>query len=201
MRTFYIAAAIFTVFVIWLLNKPIPKREQVARAFTDAEIEYLEKSFDYAMDNTPKGEYLDWSVAAVNGRIAAGEEYTSKRNSECRRYVEVARTYEAQKVDSGIACKRQGDKEGWCRIHEGNPETCALEVPESILKKRMRYAIMTGNQTIDRLLSTRIGIDTDGMIPHVPGIKTPYIGPIDTPDIDIQPGDLRPPMPWDANQQ
>ncbi|MDX2072950.1 MAG: hypothetical protein SFX19_01140 [Alphaproteobacteria bacterium] len=198
MRTFYITLAIIVAWVTWQLNKPITRAPQVARAFTDSEIDYLEKTFDYAMDNLKEGEYQDWSVAAVNGRISVGKHYVSKQKADCRHYVEVARTHDAQKVESGVACKRQG-KAGWCRVHGDNPQSCALEKLESPLKKRARFAILQGNQVIDDLLGTSVGVNTDGMVPHTPNLSAPSVNTpqFERPDIDSS--DFRPPMPWDKN--
>ena len=196
MRTFYITLLVLLGLVAWLLNKPIAKQAQVARSFSDSEIEYLEKNFNYAMENARAGEYSDWSVAAVNGRIAAGAPYRSKQKAACREYVEVARTYDAQKVESGVACKRQG-KDGWCRIPKGNPESCALEVMESSLKKRARFAILAGSQAIDSVMGMRVNMSTDGLVPNAPSISTPSLHAPDINTPDIEPGDFRPPMPWD----
>ncbi len=198
MRTFLIATVLFLAFIGWLLHKPIPKQVPVARAFTDAEVAYLEKSFDYAMDTLDEGQYLDWSTAGVNGRIAVGKPYTSKQKAICRNYIEVARTHDAQKVDSSIACKRQG-KDGWCRVHGDNPQSCALETEESTLKKRARFAILQGSQTIDQLMGTRVGIDTSGLTPHIPKAYVPSIHAPDIQTPDLEPSDFRPPMPWDKN--
>lgn len=158
MRTFYIATAVFVLLVAWLLHKPIPKQAQVARAFTDAEVEYLEKTFDYAMESLKAGEHMDWSAAAVNGRISVGKEYTSAQKIQCRNYIEIARTYDAQKVESGIACKRVG-KDGWCRLNPDDAQSCALEVAESSLIKRGRFSILQGNQMIDTLMGTRVDMN------------------------------------------
>lgn len=202
MRTFYIASALFVLLIVWLLNKPIAHQRQVAREFTDSEIAYLEKSFDYAMDMLKPGEHMDWSVAAVNGRVSAGKEYTSTQKANCRQYVEISRTYEAQKVDSGIACKRVG-KDGWCRIHGTNPPSCALEITESTLKKRSRFAILRGTQIIDDLLGTSIGVDSNSLMPSAPRVHAdiPSVGRPSISKPDIEPGDLRPPMPWDPGEQ
>lgn len=202
MRTFYITLAIVVAWVAWQLNKPIPKKQQVARAFTDAEVEYLEKTFDYAMDNLKAGEHMDWSAAAVNGRIAAGAPYTSKQKADCRNYVEVARTYNAQKVESGIACKRSG-KEGWCRLHMNDAESCALEVAESSLIKRARFAILQGNQIIDKMMGTRVEMDTNGLVPSMPSVRTPDMPSVEMPHIE-QPDAARTIhsiLPWNNPKQ
>lgn len=196
MRTFYITLALVVCWVAWQLHKPIPKQAQYAREFTDSEIEYLERSFDYAMDNLKSGEQFDWSTAGVNGRIAVGDEYQSKQKATCRNYIEIARTYDSQKIDSGIACKRD-DEDGWCRLHIGNAESCALEVAESPYAKRMRYAILQGNQILDEVMATRVHVDTSKLIPKAPHITVPSIGPIDVPHPDLGDISLRPPLPWD----
>jgi hypothetical protein len=201
MRTFYIALTIFVLLVAWLLNKPIPKQASVVRAFNSAEIEYLEKSFDHAMDNLKPGEFLDWSAAGVNGRISAGDEYHSQRKAQCRPYIEVSRTYQAQKVESAVACKRAG-KEGWCRIYGDNPQSCALEKPESVLVKQARFSILQGEQVIDAATAAAMGLDPSAMMPEMPSVNAPEmpgVGMPGLPGIDIEPGDLRPPMPWDKN--
>lgn len=202
MRTFVIALALVGLFVVWLLNKPIPQKTQVARAFTDSEIEYLEKSFDYAMDTLEDGQTYDWSVAAVNGRISAGKTYQSKQKATCRPFAEVARTHSAQKVDAGAACKRVG-REGWCRVYGENPQSCALEKQEAMLTKRTRFAIMQGTQMLDSAASTILGIDPGSMLPNAPHVSSPdmpYVGPIGAPSLDLEPRDFRPPMPWDPKQ-
>jgi hypothetical protein len=204
MRTFYIATALFTLFVLWLLNKPIPKQQPVARAFNGAEIDYLEKSFDYAMDTLKEGEYLDWSAAAVNGRISVGKVYESGKKATCRKYVEVARTYDAQKVDAGVACKRVG-KDGWCRVHGENPQSCALEVAESSIMKQSRYAILQGSQMLDAAMAKTMGIDVKGMTPSAPQVGRPGVPSLgQMPEFqkpEFEPGDFRPPMPWDPAEQ
>lgn len=200
MRTFYIALLLVALWVVWMLNKPIPQKARIAREFTDAEIEYLEKSFDYAMETLEDGKYFDWQAAAVNGRISAGKAYESSQKATCRPYVEIARTFDAQKVDSGIGCKRS-NKEGWCRVHGENPQSCALEVQESMLTKRARFAIMQGTQMLDNTVSSVMGIDPASMLPKAPHMRMPSmpnVGPIDTPSApDFDTRDLRPPMPWD----
>ncbi len=202
MRTFYIASSLFILLILWLVNKPIESNQQIAREFQDAEISYREKSFDYSMDNLKSGQFHDWAVAGVNGRIAAGDLYTSKQKISCRNYVEVSRTHEAQKVESGIACKR-ADKSGWCRVKIGDPESCALENTESALAKRLRFSIMQGNQTIDNATGKHVNINSNNLTPSAPtNITIPSLGPlpeIKSPDFD--PADLRPPMPWDSNQK
>lgn len=202
MKTFYIASALFILFIAYLLNKPIENKGDVARAFSDSEILYLERVFDYAMNNLKAGESMDWKITATNGRITAGESYESTQGANCRNFVEVSRTQTAQKVDSGVACQRAGN-DGWCRVYGDNPKSCALEVAESMVRKKARYAILTGIQTIDSVLGTRVGgVDTSGLNPTVPPINRPSLGKlpdIDTPD--IKPSDLRPPMPWDASEQ
>lgn len=203
MKTFYIALALFILFVAWLLNKPIPRKPQVARAFTAAEIDYLEKSFDYAMDNLKEGEYLDWSAAAVNGRISVGKTYTSSQKATCRPYVEVARTTTSQKVEHALACKRTG-KDGWCRVYGENPPSCALEEPESFITKQTRFAILQGNQMIDSAMGKIMGIDPKSMLPKMPSVDMPDMPGIGTlPDVslpDIDPGDFRPSLPWDSKK-
>lgn len=197
MRTFYITIAIVLLWVTWQLHRPIPKQAQVARAFTDSEIDYLEKSFDYAMDNVKAGGHLDWSAAGVNGRIAAGNPYQSTQKARCRNYIEISRTFDAQKVDSGIACKRSG-KDGWCRVHGKDPQSCALEVAESSAIKRARFAILQGNQMIDDGMSKRLNIDTSRLIPSMPDVSAPNMPSFDMPDFEKPDISLRPPMPWDS---
>jgi len=197
MRTFYIALTVFILIVAWLLNKPIPKKPQVERAFTAAEIDYLEKTFDYAMETLGEGEYLDWSAAGVNGRISVSKQFDSSRGAQCRKYVEVARTYKAQKVESALACKRSG-KDGWCRVYGENPPSCALEVQESMLAKQTRYAILQGEQIIDEATRDAMNIDPSKMLPslpkmHMPAMPSLGIPEVETPDMPS----LRPPMPWD----
>lgn len=199
MRTFYIATAIFLLFIAWLLHKPIPRAPQVAREFTDSEIEYLEKTFDYAMETLKAGEHMDWSVAAVNGRISAGKEYVSTQKASCRNYIEIARTYDAQKVESGIACKRVG-KDGWCRLNPDNAQSCALEVAESSLAKRGRFAILQGSQMIDQLMGKRIDVDGSRLVPHAPSVGLPAVNAPHMQKPDIEPGDFRPPLPWDPEK-
>lgn len=203
MRTFYIASALFVLFIAYLLQKPIPKQQQVARSFSASEIDYLEKSFDYAMDSLKEGEFLDWSAAAVNGRISVGNAYESRKGATCRQYVEVARTHDAQKVTGGIACKRQG-KDGWCRIQDQHaPQSCALEVMESSVAKQSRYAILRGSQMLDQAWSKVTGVDVKGMLPNAPHIKAPGMPDVTAPDVsmpDFEPGDFRPPMPWDPQK-
>jgi len=199
MRTFYIALSVFILCVAWLLHKPIPRKAPVAREFTDSEIEYLEKSFDYAMDNMKQGEYLDWSAAAVNGRISVGNVYQSKQKATCRNYIEIARTYEAQKVESGIACKRTS-KDGWCRLKVNDAESCALELVESPITKRSRFAILQGSQIIDDLLGTGINADKERLSPHAPSGSMPTLGPVGISKPDLEPSDFRPPMPWDPSK-
>lgn len=203
MKVFYVLLALLALWVYSLLNKPIPKQQQVARAFTATEIDYLEQSFYYAMDTLKEGEYLDWSAAAVNGRITVGKPYESGKKALCRPYVEVARTYDAQKVDNGIACKRVG-KEGWCRVHGENPQSCALETEESTITKQARYTILRGTQILDEGVAKLMGIDAKGMVPNAPNVNVrgmPSIGQVpefQTPD--FEPRDFRPPMPWDPPQ-
>lgn len=198
MKTFYISVAIFIALVAWLLNKPIPKQAQVARAFTDAEVIYIDKSFDYAMDNLKEGEHADWSTAGVNGRISVGQLFKSKLKADCRNYVEIARTYDAQKTESGVACKRH-DEEGWCRLPTKVPQSCALEVTESSITKRTRYAIMQGSQMIDRALGTSVNVSNDHLAPPVPTV--PSIGglpEVHAPDIST---DVHLPAPWEWDKK
>ncbi len=204
MRTFYIATTVFVLFIAWLLHEPIPRAPQVARAFTDAEIDYLEKSFDYAMDMLNAGDHMDWSIAAVNGRISAGKQYTSTQKANCRNYIEIARTYDAQKVESGIACKRSG-KDGWCRLNANDAQSCALEVAESSIIKRSRFAILQGTQILDEAMGNAMSIDPKAMLPTMPHIRTPdmpNMPSIETPHIekpDIS-GAVHSILPWNNSK-
>lgn len=200
MRTFYISVAVFIAIVAWLLNKPIPKQSQVARAFTDAEVEYIEKSFDYAMDTLKPDEHFDWSVAGVNARISASSSFVSSQKADCRYYVEVMRTADDQRTENGIACKRT-DEDGWCRVVGDNvPQSCALEKTASQEAKRARFAIMQGVQVVDEMLGGNVSVSGDGLAPSRPGgISGPGFSPVEKPD--LKPSDFRPPMFWEKEKQ
>lgn len=199
MRTFYISLAIFIALVAWLLHKPIPEPAQGARALTDSEVLYVEKTFNYAMDNLKQGEHMDWSVAGINGRISVGKLYQSKMKVECRNYVEIARSYVAQNTEAGIACRRQGN-EGWCRLGPNVPQSCALEVMESSFSKSMRFAAMQGSHMIDSALGTNVNVGSDGLAPPTPTISGIGGGlpDVNMPDVG---GDVHVPAPWEWDKK
>lgn len=199
MRIFYISLTIFVLIVAWLLNKPIPKQPVVARAFTDAEVEYIEKSFDYAMETLKDGDAFDWSAAGVNARISASAIFLSNQKADCRHYVEIMRTADSQRTEKGLACKRSGEQ-GWCRLSYDVPQSCALEKTDSQLAKRARFSIMQGAQMIDGLLGNDVSMGNGGLAP-----SSPTIDPINTgrPNVEkpkVTPHDFHPPMPWEKSK-
>ena len=205
MRTFYISLGLFLILLIWLLNKPIAHQAREFHGFNAPELHYLERNFDYAMDNLPAGKHYDWKTASVTGRIAASEPFESKAKATCRAYTEVYVTSKRQGLTKGYGCKRQG-KDGWCRLDAQDVQSCALEELEWSVSKRARIAMMQGGQLVDQTTGMvkreagQLANDVNNLhgpsVPDAPDISMPSF---EMPDIDLK--DFRPPMPWDSEKK
>ncbi len=93
---------------------------------SDAERDYYDQIFGYAMDNTTAGENYHWASYSGQGDIHVDAVFVSKSGVPCRPYSE---TFTVQNVGGsyhGTACKRQG-ADGWCRLKPTNANTCAME--------------------------------------------------------------------------
>lgn len=110
-----------------------------AAGLSDAEQEYYEKVFDYAMGTVKPGETYKWESYGGKGEIAPGENFVSKSKAVCRNFTESYAIGGKQGKADGIACRREG-REGWCRLKEGNALTCALEETASDMQKRLKDA-------------------------------------------------------------
>ena len=205
MRTFFISLGLFLLLLVWLLNKPIERQAREFRGFSAPELQYLERTFDYAMDNLPASKHYDWQTSSVTGRIAASEPFESQAKSICRAYTEVYVTSKRQGLTKGYGCKRQG-KDGWCRLDAQDVQSCALEDLEWSVSKRARIAMMQGGQMIDQATgmvsseANQLANDARNIhgpsIPDAPNVSMPSFS---APDIDLK--DFRPPMPWDPEKK
>lgn len=111
--------------------EPAPSHQGHSGSLTAAEQQYYLTMFDYTMDNVQPGHSQSWSTHSANGRITVEEPFLSKSKSNCRRYTESIAFANKQHASQGVACKRQGDN-GWCRLKENGPLTCAMESRVSV---------------------------------------------------------------------
>jgi hypothetical protein len=97
----------------------------------DAEREYYDKSFDYALETLKDDGVYEWRTATANGVIRAGKRFISKSKSTCRSFSE---SYTLGKYSGGMkgfGCKREG-KDGWCKLRESSMLSCAFEPPQTV---------------------------------------------------------------------
>lgn len=118
--------------------------ENLIKAMDSAERSYYFQMFDYSMSNAKAGEKREWKSYNSSGQFVAEVPFVSSSNATCRKYREtmVSGKYNAE-VKNGVACKRVG-REGWCRLKEGDMQSCALEPP----RDGVEGAIDSANQLI-----------------------------------------------------
>lgn len=102
---------------------------------TESEQKYYDTIFSYVMENTPPDGTYSWQQNTSSGTLRAGDRFTSKSKSLCRKYTEAFNINGHKGTAEGYGCRRADeDNEGsWCRLHEGNVLTCALEQPQDFL--------------------------------------------------------------------
>ncbi len=112
--------------------------------------EYYAKVFNYVMDNVKEDQAFNWDAKTGKGTITAGKEYISKSKSLCRDFTETYEIGEKKGEIKASACKRDGNN-GWCRITDENPHTCALEEPKGFIDsvtQDVDSALGKGNEMI-----------------------------------------------------
>ncbi len=120
-------------YMVWFAMKPkgiAVSPFATSGDLTDADREYRTKMFDYALDSVAAGQTYTWTSPSAQATIKVEDYYTSKSQSDCRKYAEVYIVGKEQYNAAGTACRRNGNS-GWCRIPAGGAETCALESPRN----------------------------------------------------------------------
>jgi hypothetical protein len=96
----------------------------------DAESNYYEDIFSYAMETVPNGKSYQWQTASgASGTLLIQAEFPSKSSTTCRPYAESFVIAGQEGTASGYGCRRVG-REGWCRILQTRDApvlSCALE--------------------------------------------------------------------------
>lgn len=107
--------------------------------------EYYNLSFSYAMDSTLTDDFYEWRTATAEGKIRPGQRFANNEGHTCRPFAETFKVGKMLGQASGFGCKRQGEN-GWCKLHDGNMLTCALDKQEGMLDKIGREATSAGQR-------------------------------------------------------
>jgi hypothetical protein len=198
MRTFWISLFLFICFIVWLLNKPIEHKLGHFTGFSSAELNYIDQTFNYSMDQAKPNEQIDWSTSTVNGRIVLTQEFKSKSGSTCRAYTETYRTTQYEQILKGYGCKRSED-EGWCRLRETDAQTCALE-DRSFFFGRASQALLAGGELITRFIGGGSDAKSESKQIGIPPLN-PSTGLPSLPDVKMPKGSLHVPMPWEIDHE
>ncbi len=132
MRIFFICLIVFLLppkISLALESAPTP-----ADMLVSYELDYYLQVFNYVMDSNQETFIFHWSSNSGNGNISVGKEYLSKSKTVCRNFADTFEITRPHGEATAAGCKRLGAN-GWCRVHDGDAHTCALESPNSAADK------------------------------------------------------------------
>lgn len=118
----------------------------------EAERDYYNQSFSYAMQTMKLDQVYEWRTTTSYGSIRAGKTFLSKSKTRCRSFSETFEIHGKVGELQGYGCKRD-ERDGWCKLREGNMLNCALEPPDNIIDKVIDGASKAKGNANTRILT------------------------------------------------
>lgn len=125
-----------------LRGEPFSTLDQVDR-------DYYARSFSYAMAAVKDGETHAWKGNGGSGSITPGERFKAPSGVTCRGFAETYVISGQSGNNQGFGCKRD-EREGWCKLKEGDMLSCAFEPPDGLIDELTEDTLELYNKTGNR---------------------------------------------------